>query len=427
MPPTQAEVETQISNVVRLFENLRNYCGVTASTNFLDNLDTLTQSVEGSYSNEVLAGAQSLRNALVSANGTEAAALAPLFLDMGMVINAPEKSVSAILTRLFEFMINSSQAVTSRQFTYGAATPDGSNVGTGAVYRITVDGYGENIENCTAEAKEITCTADQYSGAVKGEELFQFTGSDAERDNLKITGSGLVSTIRAVSSADSLIGNASWTNFSGTTSVPTSITDWLPGSDIANFEIDQVNYYVDDKKDGGSPASLKFKANDYVEQKFSVRNVTLNPSVPYYCSIFYNREIGAADGDLTLWLGDQYETVTLAAQAGWNELKIPLGVKNYLQTFNSTDPAIKVNLASNTTGTLLVDSCVFAGCQNFDGTWWQILGGATPFLYVPGTGDKFTVTDSEVAGAILQYHFWKSLGRYMPSGTGGAVTWADPT
>jgi hypothetical protein len=317
--------------------------------------------------------------------------------------------------------------VLSRQFTYGAVTPDGSNVGTGAVYRNTVDNFGQNIENCTAEAKEIVCTADESSGATKGEELFQFTGEASERDNLKITGSGRVTTIRAVSTADSLTGNSSWTNFAGTTSVPTSITDWTPGADIANFEIDQTNFYKPDPNDGGTPASLKFKANDYVEQAFTVRNVSINPSVPYYCSIFFNRSIGSADGDLTLWMGDQYETVTLAAQSGWTELAIAVGVKNYLQTFNETAPSIKINLASNTTGTLLVDSLTFSPFQNFDASWWTILGGDVPFIYIPGTGDRFDVSDSETGGAILQYWFWRAFGRYLPSATGGSVTWADPT
>ena len=425
--PTQAEVETQISNVIRLWQNFRNYASVTASTNFIDNEDTLVQSLEGEYIPELMGGIARFRSTLAAAMGLPGSAIAPLLSEMGRVINAPERGTMAIFSRLYDFMADNSQAVTSRVFTFGTITADGSNVGDGVINRLTTDARGYGIENCTAEAKEMMVIADQYSGATEYEELFQFTGSDAEKDNLRVTGSGLVSAIRAVSAADSLTGNSSWTNFAGTTAVPTSITDWTPGADIANFEIDQTNFYRGDPDDGDTPASLKFTANDYVEQKFSVRNVTLSPSVPYWCSIAYNRQVGSGDGDLTLWMGDQYKTVTLASETGWNLLSIDLGTSNWLRTFNSSDPSIKINLASNTTGTVLVDDLIFTPMQPFDGTFWLPVGGPVNFLYVPGTGDKFTVTDTEAGTAILQYWMWRAYGSYLPHATGGSVTWADPT
>lgn len=423
--PTQAEVETQISNVVRLFENLRNYAGVTSSTNFLDNEDTLIQSLETEWANEVTTAVAGFRSSLAAANGMTGTCVSPLLLSMGRAIDVPEQDPQAIITRLAMYMADNSQAIPSRQFTFGSVAADGSNVGTGTIRRLTTDDRGYAIENCTAEAKEAVCIADQFSGATKNEELFQFTGADPSKDDLKRTGSGLVAPMRAVSARDSLVANSSWTSFSGSTSTPTAITDWTVGT-IGNFEIDQTNYFRDDPGDGGTPAALKFTGSDSVTQSFSVRNVTCNASVPYWCSVAWNRSIGSGDGVITLTMGDQTVSVTLGSQTGWDILFIPLGTANWLRSFNKTDPVIKVELSSNTTGTVLIDDLMFTPFQPFDGTWYLPIGGATPFLFIPGTGDKFTWTDTEV-GSILQHWFWVGFGRYLPHATGGSITWADPT
>jgi len=426
--PTQAEVETQISNVVRIWANYRDWTGVTASTNFLANLDTLIQSLEGNYTNELVGSVASFRSTLAAAMGGEGGAISPLLVEMGAALGFPETSVLSIFQRLYTEMADASQAVQSRQMTFGAVAADGSNTGTGTIYRCHQDARGYDMEGCIAEAKEAMVIADASSGTEPGQELFQFTGSDPARDNLKIEGSGIVTNIRAVTSNDSKTGNSSWTNFSGASAAaPTAITDWTVGNDIANFEIDQTNFYRPDPSDGGNPASLKFKANDYVEQLFSLRNISLNPSVPYWISLAYNREIGLGDGDLTLWCGAQYVTVTLAAQTGWNILNIPVGTAQFLRAINETDASVKVNLASNTTGYVLTDDLLLVGMQGMDGTFYLPVGGITPFLYTPGTGDKFTWSDTDVAGALIQTAMFLSYGRYLPHATGGSVTWADPT
>ena len=420
--PTQAEVETQISNIIRILDNFRIYAGVTGSTNFIDNLDTFVQSLETAYSSEATSAMQGFRSNLVGAINSGGGMISPLLLQMGKVIDCPETDIQTIITRLYDYMVDNSQAVTSRGFTFGAVSMGGSNVGGGTIKRLTTDADGYDIENCTPEVKVANCVADENSGASKNEEVFEFLGSEASRDNLKITGSGQTTSIRAVSARDSLAGNSSWTLFSGTTSVPTAIPDWTVGNDIANFEIDQTNYYRDDPSDGGSPASLKIKANDSVTQNWSVRNITLNPNVPYYCSVAYNRQVGSGDGNLTLTCGDQTATVALSAQTGWNLLEITIGTKSWLKTMNATTPIMKVELSSNTTGDVLVDDLIFTPFQQFDGLWYLPLGDATPFL----RDDTGTWTDSATE-SIVQRWFWQSLGRYLPHATGGSVTWADPT
>tara|TARA_Y100000310_G_scaffold334113_1_gene413077 strand:- start:3448 stop:4719 length:1272 start_codon:yes stop_codon:yes gene_type:complete len=420
--PSRSEVETQISNIVAILDHFRKYAGVN-SDNFIDDEDTLVQSLETDYAAETMNAVSGFRSSLVGAINSGASMMSPLFLQMGQVIDAPETAIQTILTRLYEYMNDNSLAVTSRGFTYGAVSDPGtSNVGSGTVKRLTSDENAYAIENCTPEAKIAECVSDAHSGATKNEEVFQFRGSDAEKDSLKITGSGLTSQLRAVSARNSLTGNSSFSFYTGTTAAPTDINDWTVNGDIANFQIDTTNYYRDDPSDGGAPASLVFETNDYISQDFSVRNISINPNVPYYCSIAYNRQVGSGDGDLTLTCGDQTATVALSAQTGWNILEITMGQKSWLKTFNTSTPVVKVELASNTTGTVLVDDLIFTPFQLFDGLWYLPLGGATPFLRL----DDFTWTDSATE-SVLQFWFWKSLGRYLPHATGGSVTWADPS
>jgi hypothetical protein len=421
--PSLAEVETQISNVARIQDNLRQYCGTTASTNFIDNQDTLVQSLETDYAGSVTGALDGMRAALNSAVISGASVMNPLFTTMGQVIDAPETDTQAIITRLYTYMIDNAYAVTSRGFTFGTPAAGGSNSGDGSITRLTVDENGLDIENTTPELEKAEIVADQFSGSQEGEQVFQFIGSDPAIDQLKIAGSGRVQNIRCVTSRDSVIGNASFTNYQGTTAVPTSITDWTVGT-IADVEIDTTNFYVADPSDGGVPAALKFTGNTDVAQAFTVRNVTLDPFIPYKAHIWYNREVGTGDGTLTFTFCGVSASVVLAAQTGWNKLEITVGQNCWFKNFNTSaaDMQVKVELSGNTTGSVLVDSVIACPFSSFDGLYYLCEGGQTPFL----VDDSFSWTDSATE-AILQRFFWINFGRYLPHATGGSVTWADPT
>lgn len=421
--PSQAEVETQISNVARIQDNFRIYCGITASTNFIDNEDTLVQSLESDYAGQAMAAMDSMRAALNGATLTGASVMDPFFTTMGQVIDSPETDTQAIITRLYTYMIDNSQAVTSRGFTFGTPAAGGGNVGDGTITRLTVDENNLAIENTTPELRTAEVTADQFSGTQEGEQVFQFHGVDPAKDQLKLAGSGKIASIRCVTSQDSLIGNASFTYYQGTPAVPTSITDWTVGT-IADVELDTTNYYVSDPGDGDNPAALKFTGNTDAAQNFTVRNVTLDPNVPYKCHLWYNRQVGSGDGTLTLTFCGVTANVVLAAQTGWNKLEITVGQDSWFNTFNTSaaNMQVKVELSGNTTGSVLVDSVIFTPYASFDGLYYLCEGGQTPFL----VDDIFTFTDSATE-SILQYWFWRNFGRYLPHATGGSVTWADPT
>ena len=421
--PTQAEVETQIANIARIMENFRLYAGVTSSTNFITTEDTLIQSLETDYAGALMNALDAFRATLNSAINQPGNMMAPLFVTMGQVIDAPETGVQAIITRLYDYMIDNSQAVTSRGFSYGSPSAGGSNAGNGEIIRLNKDENDLDIENSQPELKTAEIIADQFSGAAAGEEIFQFHGSDPAKDGLLLTGSGRIQSLRCITARDSLVGNASFTFYTGTTAVPTAISDWTVAT-IGDAEIDTTNYYRDDPSDGGNPASLKFTDNNSVEQLFSLKNVTLNPNIPYYCHLYYNRQVGSGDGTLTLTFGGVNATVALSAQTGWNKLNISVGCNNWFKDFNTDedDMKIKIELSGASTGSVLIDDLIFTPFESFDGLYYMPLDGPTKFL----VDDIFTWTDSATE-SILQYWFWRAFGRYLPHATGGSVTWADPT
>ncbi|HBY62161.1 MAG TPA: hypothetical protein DEH78_20265, partial [Solibacterales bacterium] len=212
-----------------------------------------------------------------------------------------------------------------------------------------------------------------------------------------------------------------FSQYSGTEAVPTAITDWTVTTSISNFELDSTNYYRDFVGDT-TPRSLRIKANDTVTQNFNVGKARFNPFTPYYLQIAYNRQVYSGDGTLTITLGSRTTNVVLAAQTGWNVLRMPIGQNNWHSRWNQENAGVAIALSSRTTGSVLVDDVVLVPYDNFDGSWYAIVGGSTPFL----RKDKANWTDTATEGAIVQYFLWRFFNGYLPHTTGGSVTWTEP-
>ena len=428
---SEAQARAQISAAVHIFEEFRKWAGV-ATPNYISLESALTTILNTSFAGECTGALASARSNLDTFIQQVANVLAPLVREYGITIGATEADVQSIMTRLFDRFEAGPYTVQSRNFTYGSPAAAGGNVGNGLVYRLNKDriATGNNIENCTAELKTAKCVADAYSGAAIHEESLEFRGVAPERDLLKIVGSGKSGIISALSarSAQTYINNPSFDQYSGTLAVPTAITDWTPNSGVYTaFEIDQTNFYRS-FYGASNPGALKIKGNDKVVQKFTVRNLQWNPNLPLFARIAYNREVGTGDGTLTLKIGSISASVVLAAQTGWNMLTWPgdgsggvlMDYRAWHKNWNTTNPGIEVQLAGRTTGSVLVDDLIISPYANFDGLWYSVVGGSTPFL----RNDSLSWTDSEV-GSVLQYFFWLAFGRYLPSTT-GAPSWTDP-
>jgi hypothetical protein len=425
--PTFAESQALIKKITYLLHLVRDRAEVT-STTLTSQIDTVQQAVEGDFSAELLDAVEALRNRYASlmSEDTVRALLTPPLLHIAKVLDWPDTDPSAILTRLYEYMVTNSLTVKGRNISFGSVTAGGSNAGNGTVNRLVKDETNYQIEATTVEVKTLECIFDATSRTEKGEEEFEVRGESANKDGLETAGSGTLAVLRAMSARDTaaILDNPSFTTYSGTTSAPTAISGWTPTASstvYTNLAIDTTNYYrlVPGETTG---AALKISAADGVSQALSVRGSKLSPNVPYYLQVAYNRQVGSGSATLQISLGATTKSVVLAAQTGWNVLRLDLDQGLWLRRFNEQDLDIRIELTSYTSGYVLVDDVILVPMQQVDGAWYAVVGGSTPFL----RRDTFTFTDTGGTSAIQQYWFWRGFGQYLPFKTDGSETWTDP-
>lgn len=423
--PTEAEIQGQLNKLILMLDEADKW-NRSASKNVLAMYDDYADGLEGDFVSFSLQGADQFR-ALSSGLVDPATArrmLDPLLREYAKKKLYPETDPFAILDRLLVDFAENGGRVTTRAFTFGTPANVGSPTGTGLLKRLTVDRYGYAIEAATPEVKTFRCIADRYSGRNVHAELFEIRGYPIPRDYVSgIVGPDRVGTIAAISAEDSLriVSNPSFNGYGGTAPNIDSITNWTVTTSINNFQIETTDVYRTVPHEGTAPGAVRFETNDKLTQVLSVVRPTLDPLVPYYAQLAFKRE-SSCDGTLTLRVGANSVAVALVAQSGWTVLNLVLNPSMFLRGFNATVLDIEIELSSNTTGDLLVDDLIIAPMTRFDGTWWALVGGATPWL----VNDSITATDT-CTEAIVQEWLWRTYDRYLPHASGGSVTWAEPS
>lgn len=430
--PTYDELIAQLKARIHIFEEL--YKAVsTGASSFVTLEDTLAQAAEGDFIDAMLASVASDRSTLSSilSPGNIKAALAPIFRMLGRhVLAVPETDVDSLFVRFYDYCIANSKSVNSRNITFASVSAV-TGTGNGTIHRCTVDDEGYAIESITPEAIIAECVADQNSGAIKHQEVFQFRGASPSRDFVLVTGSGAKANIAAVSAKDSLrlLSNPSFSQYSGTAAAastpsdPTAITNWTVSA-IADFQVDIDTTYRGFDGDT-TPTALRFQDNATISQILSdTTRARLNPNVPYFLQVAVYRESNC-DGNFIIRMGATNRTVAMSAMSNgaWNLITVTASPSsaNYLKTFNEDSLDIKFELTSRTTGSILIDDVIFAPMTNFAGTFYIVVGGATAFL----RDDKMNWTDSE-AGAVVQYWLYRAGLGYLPSNNAGSETITDP-
>lgn len=423
--PTRAEVETQWSNAAHMLEEARELAQADA-TNWVGMEDTLAQSVESDFAGEILGSAAQSRTFLAGllSNSNAAQHLLPhLRSYLRHVVNAPIGQVQDMIDKMYKYMHDNSYTVNSRDFTFGSPAAGGGNAGNGVLYRLTKDEFNYDLEAQHADAKTLECKFDQSTGTFKHEELFEIRGQSSAPDGLALAGSNKRGFIAALSARNSLLSNPSFSQFGGTAASPTSITGWTSSVTVnsTNYAFDNTNYYRDFQGDT-TPYSLQMKVTANLTQKLSVLSTRLNTRVPYMLQVAWNRQVGSASGTLVIRMGAANNSVAVSAQTGWQLLRVPAspGQNNWHRQFDEQDLDVAIEW-TRTSGDLLIDDVLLVPATAFDGAWYWMIGGSTPFL----REDTFTFSDSET-GAVLQRWFWRAFGRYLPHATGAGETWADP-
>lgn len=442
--PTEGEIRLQADYAVLALEELRELAEDDA-TNILGIEDQLNAALIGDYAPFVLSGFLAFRNAVSAAlsRSTVRAMLDPHLFNYGKLIASPHSDSQSIFRDLYRYFVDNALDVLERGFTFGA--PAFGGTGTGALNRLNEDKEGFDLDESTADAKVVRCYQDEHSGTVEHREAFQIRGSERTRDYLTLNGGSgeptqvPIGELRGLTGADSqaFLTNPSFhvTNLTFTAGVAapaavTDITGWTLDA-IATASLDRLVYYRDSMREA-NPTSLRFLTNGYIEQNLNVRGGNVPTSgigglgqyyTPMYVQVAYNASAYAGDGNLTLTFGGVTATVAAVEgrPAGWNILQIALDEDCYYENWNVEDPAVRITLAANTTGDVLVDDVIVAPFTWFDGGWYALVGGATPFL----VDDEFTFTDTVTETGILQKWFVRGGYGYLPS-TAAGPDWPDP-
>lgn len=386
---TLMQAAANLSYETRLFaeSNTKHWTGLES---------VVRQNVDNDFGVEVLAGVAAARAGLSSALGQRRSYFDPIMRAYAKVGDVATTDLTVMVRRLRELFEAGSYSYKTRGISFGSVSAGGGNAGNGTINRLTTDRFNKAIQSVFIDSKTAVCTVDASMGARKGQEVIEVRGGRASRDLVDVSGSGQVINLQCQDAGTSRLSNPSFSRYDGDATAPTAIGDWTPLSNITNFVIDETNYYRafdgDLTSSGAASAALKIVGNDTISQQLSVRGNPLSQYVPMYLQIAWNRSIGSGDGTLTLTLGGVTASVALSAQSGWQILRIAIGQNNWLRQFSAQDLSVKIQLASRTTGYVLVDDVILVPYTPFlnAGDWLCAVGGSTPFL----VGDSFSWADT---------------------------------
>lgn len=451
--PTEAEIQTQLQNVVDVLETARNHIDGTMAGGG-GKFDVLLQSLEGEYTPMELAALvgriRSLYSAIIDPSSA-LQALEPILFEYAKILAASAtdgfgsgyRDSGEIFSALYEWLHANTDSVQSRAITYNAAAADGGNTGNAVISRLTQDRYGYALEACHVEKKMIRCRADQNTGVNKWAETFEVVGEAASFDALLRSsfGSGENTRINlrarhaGTGAGGSLLSNSSFSDFSSSASsekFPGWVETFGGAATLADVLQDTTNYYRS-HPNASTNASLRLNmdnAGDTITLKQTIENMRINrldPNTPYFLRIMWNRQVhSGTGGTLSIKLGGNAAvTVAIAAQTGWQELVIPFDNTCWPTTFGDDPFDIEIAWAGGTAGALLIDDVLFTPWDLVDGTYWLIRqNNGSPVA--PLVDDFYVVSDSGGApstGKIQWWFFVSGLG-YLPSN--GVPTIADP-
>jgi len=449
MPVSETNLRTQWQNAVDILEQTRNFGDGTlaGSTNLFD---VLEKSLEGEYTPEGLAIAVSRFRSLVSgalSSGSALEFLEPILREYVALISTPGKGytdINQMARALYEhFAYNGGIPITvaSRTITFDTSITSttvqgGSIVGSGTATRLTEDSYGYDIEDCHVETKILRCVQDQNSGTDEHAELFEMLGEAASRDSLLrgdsnygsgISGQFITSVHCGTGEGGSLLRNSSFSTYNASGSP--KFDGWTETAGSANIAQVISNFFRSQPGASTDVALQITGGSGQVKLSQTLANMRVNQldrNTPYYLQAMVNPTVGTASGgSFLLHLGSKSTTTTIASlSAGWNRIIIAADSNTWFRNFNQDGFTVAVEWdASSSSGTLLVDDVILVPYTRIDGTWWTVVGGATPWKLDDTL--EWTDTGGAAGTGTLQWWWWVAGLGYLPSTT-GTPTIADP-
>lgn len=447
--PTYNQGVTLIKAAVNRLQKIELFAN-SASPNFDDLNDTLLAANLFDNQGLVAADADAMRAQLSAMLSPEAVrrAIRGAMIEWAIACGAPEGagiSLAQALVRIRDYAVANSKSLDARNFTRGAASAGGSNVGNGLVRRVTVDEDGFALEGSHAEIKTLNCVSDQAQ-VQKHKEVFEVLGATAEKDFIEVLGSGIVSgdgstpylTCLTTDDTKPYLANPTFSTYSGTAptagvestpSAVTSITNWtLNNTAGARVSVDVV---YRDLVTESLRYSVKFTADNTISQTFNdVNRPTFPKRAPMYVQVAIYRK-DAATGTITITFGAQSQAFTLGSlnNNAWNVVILDLDKDLYHKNWKSSGALFSIAVASLATGTMYIDDVIVAPMTFVNGAWLAIVGGSTPF----SRNDTFTITDTVAGRGVMSYWLLHRSGLCLaepgfgiPVNAAGSETVTDP-
>ena len=424
---TKAELFDQLAKAVKIIDQTYLY-GASNSPNLATMIDTLQQAYEGNHIGDTEAKVKSFRSSVNSLISNSASLLNAIILELARVgYNSLSTSVLTALDDIATGMHAATETVKNRAFTFDSTVAaGGSNVGNGTLYRVTKDRNSYDLEGGQFVQGKIRARVieDRNTRGTAGRERAQLYGvGNVKVDELDLgtSPSGSVD-IYATKSADSLVGaNLSFDTATGSTTA--TFDNWtLAAGTASDFAVYTADYF---RKSPGLTTGqcCQFKRNNTITQ--TIASSSINPDLPVMLIVRANR-LSSCDGTMTIQLGTKTKAVTLSAQSGWFDTYIGIDADddgwydNFKEDNSGSGFRIAVDLASRTTGTLLIDEIIVAQPTLYNGLYYLLTAGQTDYL----KEDFFDYDDTVSNTGRIQTWLARLYGKYLPH-TSGSPTYAD--
>lgn len=429
MSASKAELWSQLSKAIKVYDELFKYAG-QATTNHLGLADALQQAYEGDHIGDTNTALTSLRTSLNGLCGQNTL-LEGLLKELARIgYSSLATTGSTALDDIAKGMNGASETVSSRAWTYGNIAAGVGNTGTGTIYRLKTDKYGNVIEAGAFPGGIVKAeiTSDKNTGRQSGTEQALIYGSGVIPTDYIYLGTCPASsaTLQAYRAQDGILSNPNFATYTDDGSNVTA-TSWTfdATTKTTKLDVDVTNYFRK-QSDGSAGVVIKFMDNNAATQYVTSASSSIDITKPCFLIVRYRRYT-SCDGTLTIRLGSKTEAVTLSTitDATWTD--IVLGVTdsdgwydNFKEDSSGLGARIKIELTSRTTGALGIGEIILAQPTLYDGKYYLMTAGATDFI----RGDSFTFTDSVTNTGRIQTTLARLYGKHLPH-TAGTPTYAD--
>jgi len=433
--PTEAELEAQIAAVHDLENTILQ--AQTLQTEY----DALVALVEADNADEILSTARTFV--------LEFDASFPVAI--GMILRAwiaynrhlalgVSTDPAALFQEVYQYLHDNSGSIESRVFSNGSVSMNGGNTGNGTIRRVLFDPKGYAIQNRHAQVVYFRVRTDANLGADRHGALFEVKGTGRNAlgtylpfKSASTQGSGGSENMEAhnASRAGNLIRNGSFDNWTIAGGQPVASTpaalasgdtadDWTINT-ATNVTADVDTLY---REEPGVTRSAKavLETNVLFTQEWDAFGISAVAGVCYWAQAAARRR-STADGTLTFRVGALTFSVdvTTLTDDVWT-LVVPTADENlYGENLSETGATNEVQLASNTTGDVEVDSFMACPMDEFDAIPYAPVSGSTDFLH----DDRGQFTDTLSAEGIVGRGLFQYFGVMLPHNA--TPTIPDPT